>query len=97
MNIKVFNDEEKNKTFNKKGTELVIKTQGKFRVEEDKKRMDICLRGLIYESELVDFLKSINITNFTIRNLEEYIKRFESDIDTNNLKLTLDLYKMLHS
>lgn len=95
--ISVFEDLQKNEIFNKKGKELTIRTKGIFRVEEDKKRMDTCLRGIIYESELVSFLKSINIPTFSIRILEAYINKVKDHIDINTVSLALELYKMLHT
>ena len=94
--MKIFDDEEKNELFIQKGTELAKKTNGIFIVDEDKNKMDICLRGLIFESELVSYLKSTNVTTFSIRSIEQYISKVQDKVDVSTLALELELYKMLH-
>ena len=95
MDIKVFNDEEKNKVFNEKGTELVILTDGIFRVEENIDRMKLCLKGIILESELVRFLHEANISEHTLNDIKKYASKFENEINTDIVKKAIYLYEML--
>ena len=95
MDIKIFKDDEKNKKFNKKGTELVILTDGTFRLEDNIDSMKLILKGLILESELIELLNSRGITSYTLSEIEEYANKWQSEIDVNILLRSIELYKML--
>ena len=95
MEIKIFNDEEKNKLFNQKGTELLVLTNGMFRVEEDIDSMRLVLKGLILESELIETLHSMGITKHTLNDIENYANKLKNDIDVNLVLKAIELYKMI--
>ncbi len=95
MNIKVFENEEKNKYFNQKGTELVVLTNGKFRVEENIDSMRLVLKGLILESELIETLHKMGITEHTLTDIEEYANKAKEEIDVTIALKAIELYKML--
>lgn len=97
MDIKIFNDENKNIEFNQKGTELVILTDGIFRVEENIERMKLCLKGIILKSELVELLHEANITEHSLNDIEKYAKKYENDINVDIVKKAIYLYKMLEN
>lgn len=95
MNKKIFENEEKNKEFNEKGTELVILTNGKFRIEENKDSMKLVLKGLILESELIETLHKMGITEHTLTDIEEYANKVKEEIDVTIVLKAIELYKML--
>lgn len=95
MNIKVFNNEEKNNIFNQKGTELVVLTNGIFKLEENIDSMRLVLKGIILESELIEMLHSMGITEHTLTDIKTYANKFKEEIDVNIVLKAIELYKML--
>ena len=95
MNTKLFDNEEENTLFNKLGLELVVLTNGTFRLEEDVSSMKLVLKGIILESELVETLHSMGIMKYTLNEIEIYANKFKEEIDVNILLKAIKLYHML--
>mgnify|MGYP004633449243 CR=1 FL=1 len=53
MNIKLFEDEKDNDLFIKLGLDLIILSNGIFRIENDINSMKLTLKGITLESELI--------------------------------------------
>ena len=95
MNIRLFADDEKNKLFIEKGTELVVLTNGIFRLEENIDSMKLVLKGIILESELIETLHSMGIAKHSLDEIEMYANKFRDEIDVNIVLKSIELFKML--
>ena len=95
MSVKLFDNDEKNTLFNELGLELVVLTNGTFRIEEDVSSMKLVLKGIILESELVEALHSMGITKHTLNEIEAYANKYKEEIDVNILLKAIKLYHIL--
>lgn len=80
-----------------KAYELVQLSEGLYQIEHTIKLNQISLKDYILNSDICNFLKSNNIHNYSISDLKEYIKKYESSniSDITSTKLALELYEML--
>lgn len=92
---KIFESEEKNKLFNEIGTELTILTNGMFRVEENIDNMKLVLKGIILESELIEMLHNMGITEHTLTDIENYANKFKNELNNTIVMKAIEMYKML--
>lgn len=80
-----------------KAYELVQLSEGLYQIEYTIKLNQISLKDYILNSDICNLLKSNNIHNYSISDLKEYIKKYESSniSDITSTKLALELYEML--
>lgn len=77
--------------------ELVDLSQDLYQVEHTIKLNKISLKDYILNSEVCNFLKDNNVSNYSIQDLKEFMDRYEKQniSDITSYRLALDLYEKL--
>lgn len=77
--------------------ELVDLSQDLYQVEHTIKLNKISLKDYILNSEVCNFLKDNNVSNYSIQDLKEFMDKYEKQniSDVTSYRLALDLYEKL--
>ena len=79
--------------------ELVNLSSGMYQLEESIKLNKISIKGYILESEFVLDLNRVNITEFSLEELKEYVIQYSSSMNKrlDDISLGIKLYEMLEN
>lgn len=85
--------------FKMKASNLVELSDDMYQIEKTIKLNKISLKGYVLDSSCCQELKKKNISNYTIKDLNRYLKQFEysTNMDCSSYHLSLNLYQLLEN